>query len=528
VWTNSGTLTVTDSWTATDLDGFTNTGSLDLSAGSASLAFGVNATTGFDNGAEGTVSINGPTEIVGDFTNGGSISIAGTGSLTLSGGEGTHGNSGTITTDGPVSVTSNLSFTNSGTITAFADVSVTSIPDEPGPGTYTQTETGTLTLGADQVFSVTNGTLLDGGGALGQGGTVSLNSVNAQFVSGDALTLGSNGPNTLNLSGSSISSTSGVIVSPGAAGTWIDATVTGPTVNQGSLALSGTNTFNGTVLNDTGGVWDIQTGIGIFNGSLTNSGQFTSGADSLYVASALSNGGDLTFANSGLDEVEVDGMFQNLTGGTLSVESVTDGQLDIYSSLDILFGLMIVGQATSVHGDFRNRAEVQMAADLSVVNDLTTADLTAETRDWATAQVGAVFRNIGGSPVLTVPAMSFDSVTMVGVPLVLDRTAFGVADYAFIPNQATNLTFEGMGAQVQLSILEDQSSLDFSSILFDQTDPNPLYFRAEDSDPLDGNTLDINMNSSGSGVPTFDPGPDFYELLAGAVLNGWGPLGQGQ
>jgi len=207
-------------------------------------------------------------------------------------------------------------------------------------------------------------------------------------------------------------------------------------------------------------------------------------------------------------------------GATLAVGG--DGELNIRSSLDILAGTVAVGRPLSVFGDFRSRGLVRMAADLTVVDDRTTADLdgSATTQDWAIAGFGASFVAVGGSPLLTVPAMDFDDVTLDGVPLVLDRTAFADNDENSVPHIARNMTLVNMGSQSQITIRENSRLLDFDSITFDETGPGPVYLNVTDTNGGDG-VLEVEVNLDGGGSPSFDPGG--FTLSFGDPVIAWLP-----
>ena len=391
-----------------------------------------------------------------------------------------------------------------------------------------------MTLGADQVFAVTNMDVTHTGGDFGTGGTVSLTDVALEFPAAtDSLGLGVNGPNTLNMSSAFILQEAGISVLPGTGGTWTDVIVTAPVRNSGNLVVAGvSNSFNEVVQNASGGVWDNQSDSSSFGVNLTNQSgaQFTFSGGLMSVTGNLSNSGDLTFTTSSISpdsmDVFVGGVFsQGAADATLAVGGT--GALKVRSSLDILAGTMNVGRPVSVFGDFRSRGLVRMAADLTVVDDRTTADLqgTTTTQDWAIAELGAQFVAVGGTPVLTVPSMNFDDVTLDGVPLVLDRTAFADNDEAFVPHIARNMTLVNMGSQSQITILEDSRILDFDSITFDETDPSRVYLDVTDTDG-DVPVLEVEVNLDGGGSPSFDPGG--FTISVGDPVITWLPNpGQG-
>jgi filamentous hemagglutinin len=511
------TITVTGGLTQDSLVQNVNSPSTTV-GGSGSLQ--INGATAFNGG---TLTVNRPMSIDGNFTNAGTATIDPTGSLTLTANSGTHANSGSMIVNGPLTVTNNASFTNSGAIDAqAADITVTNAV-EPS-GVFTQT--GSLTLGGDQLFSVTNGDLSHSGTFFGAGGSVSLINVVAEFVSGDSLGLGDNGPNTLNMSGgTSILAEAGIIVLPGTGGTWSDVTVNGPIRNSGTVAVLGTNTFTGTLAVQTGGVWDIQSGSSTFEGNVTNAsgGQFTHGGSFVQV-NGLTNSGSMTFSTAGVSELVVDSIFRNSAAGA-SVLVQGSGELEIQGPLDILAGSMTLNVPVSVFGDFRNRGLVRMSADLTVADDRTTADLPGqvELQDWAIAELGAQFVAVGGAPTLTVPAMTFNDVTMDGVSLVMDRAAFTDLDEGSLPHQAQNVTFQNMGTRTQITIREDSRTLAFNSIFFDQTDPDRVYLDVTDTDaqtPI----LIVQVNLDGLGAPNSDPFG--YTISAGGAIISW--LGGGQ
>ena len=181
---------------------------------------------------------------------------------------------------------------------------------------------------------------------------------------------------------------------------------------------------------------------------------------------------------------------------------------------------MDVDRPLSVFGDFRNRGLVEMAADLTVVDDRTTVDLDGFPQDRATAELGASFVAVGGSPLLTVPAMDFDDVTLDGVPLVLDRTAFADNDENSVPHIARNMTLVNMGGQSQITIRENSRRLAFDSITFDEIDPLRVYLNVTDTNGGDG-VLEVEVNLDGGGSPSFDPGG--FTLSFGDPVITWLP-----
>jgi hypothetical protein len=342
-----------------------------------------------------------------------------------------------------------------------------------------------------------------------------------------------NGPNTLNMSSAFILQEAGISVLPGTGGTWTDVIVTAPVRNSGNLVVAGvSNSFNNLVQNASGGVWDNQSDTSSFFVNLTNQSgaQFTFSGGRMSVTGNLTNSGDLTFTTSGISpdsmDVVVGGLFrqQAVAGAALAVGGT--GWLKIRSSLDILGGTVDVDRPLSVFGDFRNRGLVEMAADLTVVDDRTTVDLDGFPQDRAIAELGASFvADLNNFPVLTVPSMNFDNVTLDGVPLVLDRTAFADNDEAFVPHIARNMTLVNMGSQSQITIFENARTLDFDSITFDETDPGRVYLNVTDTNGEDL-VLQVEVNLDGGGSPSFDPGG--FTLFFGGPVITWLPNpGQG-
>jgi filamentous hemagglutinin len=239
-------------------------------------------------------------------------------------------NQGTLQVAFPLTLgQTGVAHVNSGAIDlTAADLNLT----QPGTGaSFTNSSTGTITLGANRTFSVSGG-VLDLSSGLVSGPANSLLSVTGATLSFSTSTVTT--PLTLN----SVSVPAGITVPVGATLPLLNSTISDPIVNNGTLLLGGSVTLNGALTTSSTSTLRVQ-------GGLSSTGTLT-------VTNGFTNAGsiELTTINGGFTtQLIVPGgqTLVNAPGATISSLTGTGGsrvlgaQLDNQGTLSVAFPLTI-------------------------------------------------------------------------------------------------------------------------------------------------------------------------------------------
>ena len=339
----------------TTAGGFTNNGAIELtslvSGYSATLAVGGSNT--LTNAAGSTIT-----------------SLVGTGGpRTL---DAQLNNLGTVTVLQPLLMNhSNAAHTNGGTVDASGgDLSINQSGTSPG---FTNTSTGTMTVGAGRTLAISNGTFTQGG-TLNGGGTLTLNTVTSNFnnaftlgalnVTGGAATFATNLSTNglaLNLSGTSVNGP-GTITNPAGQTLSIqNVTINTDLINQGTLIADGSATVSAakSFTSAAGSTLRLKA---------TGSTGF-----STFTAAPFTNAGaiELTSSVSGYSatlNVSGTGILTNAPTGTITSLVGTGGPRTLGVQLDNQ-GLLTVNQPLTI-----NRSSSLNANSGTI--DMTAADLT--------------------------------------------------------------------------------------------------------------------------------------------------------
>jgi len=271
---NSGTLTLTSAGAVTQSAVIGGGAAVVINGTGSTTLSQANTYTGITSVSTGTLNISAENNLgstpaaftAGELTlaSGATLNVSGTFSLNATRGLSFSSNNSTI------DVTSGHTFTVSGVVS--------------GAGSFTKTDTGTLTLSANNTFS---------GGTTVTGGTLSLTHPNALGTSG-AISVGTAATLTLNLSGGTLANTSSLILSGNAQ--LIDTTATSSTdtlTNAITIAVLGTPTVTST---NAGATLVFKTGNITHNGvTLT----FTGAGNAAVDTSVISGFGSLDQTGTG-------------------------------------------------------------------------------------------------------------------------------------------------------------------------------------------------------------------------------------
>jgi fibronectin-binding autotransporter adhesin len=471
---NSGTINANQSagMTISANDGMTNTGTVEATAG-ATLAFNstiMNNTGGKINANTGTLQLN-------------SSSITG----------------GTVTLVGASNLQLNTSTIHGGTITNSATGAIT-------VASGTNVLGGTINNSAGGVLAISNGAILDlEGGTYSQLGTVQLNSTGSfselvlqgnVTLSGGTLTLSNNSTNyifgavatdtltnqeTISGAGQIGNGTmtlvnSGTINASQSAGMTISAN-DGMT-NTGTVEATGgaTLVFNSTIVNNTGGTINANTGTLQLNSSSINGGNVTLvGASNLQLNTSTIHGGS-TITNSATGTITVasgtnvlGGAINNSAGGVLAISNGAILQLEggTYSQLGTVqlnstgnfTELTLVGNATLSGGTLTMSANANNYILAAVATDILTNQETIQgagqigNGGMGLVNSGTINANASGNIVINVSNMNFSNTgTIEASGATLTIQGPGVTFFTN-DNQSTNTltggTYIANGANIQ-------------------------------------------------------------------------------
>jgi len=325
--------------------GFTNSGAIDLT--SANGAFGANLFVNsgvLTNAPTGTITASagaaGPRALNAQLDNQGSFTIAQTVTMSMS--------SAVITNSGTIDL-------NGGDLTI----------SQFGP-TPSVTNTGTVTIGAGQTWTVSSGTLNLTSGTVGGAGTLNLiSSVVANFAAGftNAVTALVASNSTINGPGALTNASTKTL-------TLTSVALNTPLTNQGTLIAQGSSTFGGAVSNAQGATLQVL-------------GNNVGGTSVLTVANGFTNDGaiELTSANGafGAELFVTNGTLVNSSTGAISSQAGAAGprlinaQLDNQGSFTVSQALTM-GRASSA---ITNSGTIDLnGGDLTVTQSGTTPSFT--------------------------------------------------------------------------------------------------------------------------------------------------------
>ncbi len=365
---------------------FTNNGAIVLTDTTSSYGAILNMPAGqaLTNASGATidaaVGTNGPRTLNLELNNQGTLTL--NRPLTMSRASAQHVNSGTFAISG-----GDLTLSQSGTTPSF-------------------TTSGTITIGAGRVFTVTGGTLNYDAGTIGGSGTLAINAATVSTTQ------------DFSTATTALTLTSGTWGGSGkltvAAGTLLNvkaSTVNSRLVNLGNVDAHGTTAFNDSVTNASGAMLRLQ-GDGVYSTSqLTVANGFTNDGTIVLTDTTSSYGAVLHVTN---------GTLTNAVGGLIRADSGTNGPRTIDAQLDNEGTLTLVRPLTLTKASAQhvNRGTINANEKLTIAQSGTTPSFR---------QVGTIAIGTSDTVFVTQGTFVYDSGTISGGVLSLSGMTMAAA-----------------------------------------------------------------------------------------------------
>ena len=365
---------------------FTNNGAIVLTDTTSSYGAILNMPAGqtLTNAAGATIDAalgtNGPRTLNLELNNQGTVTL--NRPLTISRGSAQHVNSGTIDVSG-----GDLTLSQSGTTPSF-------------------TTSGTITIGAGRIFTVTNGTLNYNAGTIGGSGTLAINSATVSTAQNF-----STATTALTLTGGTWGGSGKLTVAAGTLLNVKSSTINSRLVNLGNVDVHGSTAFNDSVTNASGATLRLQ-GDGAFSTSqLTVANGFTNDGTIVLTDTISSYGAILHVTN---------GTLTNGAGGLIRADSGTNGPRTLDAQLDNEGTITLVRPLTLTKASAQhvNRGTINANAKLSISQSGTTPSFR---------QVGTIAIGTGDTVVVSAGTFVYDSGSISGGVLSLSGITVAAA-----------------------------------------------------------------------------------------------------